>query len=422
VRFPKKISYHKVEATIYGKKASYPFYRLTYYVAGKRVTRSFKTYTEAKTEAEAKVRDIAKGSQAAALTGAQARDTLAAHQRLENFRQATGRRYSILGAVSEFVEILEKLNGRSPTEAIEGFLQTVATVKPKDVEEAVEEFIASRKHMAEEQNGKRSQLSPVYAKNVASWLREFAATFPATTVCDLTKDHINLYFKPLTEIAAKSRNDRRAVVKMFLAWATRQDYLNASHRLCEANSMTRETVESGDTDFFRPNELQKFLDNASKDLLPVLAIGGLAGLRGEEIMRLDWADVWRVEGHIEVSAQQAKTRQRRLVQICPALAHRLEDYRNSTGKVFSAGVYIFQSKFAELRNTLKIPSRRNGLRHAFCTYHFALNANENLTAQQAGNSPTMIHAHYKGLATKVEAEKWFGLQQTKSPKYEKEIT
>jgi len=32
-------------------------------------------------------------------------------------------------------------------------------------------------------------------------------------------------------------------------------------------------------------------------------------------------------------------------------------------------------------------------------------ANENLTAQQAGNSPSMIHAHYKGLATKKEAEK-----------------
>jgi hypothetical protein len=49
------------------------------------------------------------------------------------------------------------------------------------------------------------------------------------------------------------------------------------------------------------------------------------------------------------------------------------------------------------------------LRHAFCTYHFAAHANENLTAAQAGNSPAMIHAHYKGLATKAEAEKWFNV-------------
>ena len=70
----------------------------------------------------------------------------------------------------------------------------------------------------------------------------------------------------------------------------------------------------------------------------------------------------------------------------------------------------YVSAFIRLREPLKIPSRRNGLRHAFCTYHFALHANENLTAAQAGNSPAMIHAHYKGLATRAEAEKWFNVK------------
>jgi hypothetical protein len=43
--------------------------------------------------------------------------------------------------------------------------------------------------------------------------------------------------------------------------------------------------------------------------------------------------------------------------------------------------------FIALRQELKIPSRRSGLRHGFVTYHFALHQNENLTAAQAGNSP-----------------------------------
>jgi hypothetical protein len=68
---------------------------LAYDVAGKGVTRSFKSYGEAKTEAEKKVREIANGSQAGALTGEQSRDALAALQRLENFRQSTGRRFSV---------------------------------------------------------------------------------------------------------------------------------------------------------------------------------------------------------------------------------------------------------------------------------------------------------------------------------------
>jgi integrase len=413
VRFPKVIHFRRVEATIYGKTKKYPFYRLAFYVAGKRVTRSFKSYGEAKTEAEKKVREIANGSQAAALTGEQSRAALAALQRLENLRQSTGRRFSVLSAVSEFVEALEKLKGRSLGEAVEGFMQTVAVVSRKDIAEAVEEFLEGRRHKAESKDGKRSQLSASYEAHVASWLRGFAAAFTGNAVCDLTKEHLNLYFKPLTDVGTKNRNDRRAAVKMFLAWTVRQDYLSVNHRLFEANGMTRETVESADTDFFQPGELRKFLDNADAELLPVLAIAGLAGLRVEEIMRLDWADVWRVEGHIEITARQAKTRQRRLVEICPALAAWIESCRDKTGKVYPAGLHVFGRNFTKLRASLKIPMRKNGLRHAFCTYHFALHANENLTAQQAGNSPTMIHGHYKGLATKAEAEKWFQVAPNK---------
>jgi hypothetical protein len=31
------------------------------------------------------------------------------------------------------------------------------------------------------------------------------------------------------------------------------------------------------------------------------------------------------------------------------------------------------------------------------------------------NSPAMIHAHYKGLATKAEAKKWFDLKPSATP-------
>jgi integrase len=178
----------------------------------------------------------------------------------------------------------------------------------------------------------------------------------------------------------------------------------------EADCLACEVADAADADFFRPAELQTLLDHAGDDLRPVIAIAGLAGLRGEEIMRLDWADVWRVAGHIEVTARNAKTRQRRLVEICPALAAWLEPSKDKTGKVYPRGVHAWQHAFLKLRKSLKIPDRLNGLRHAFCTYHFALHSNENLTAAQAGNSPAMIHAHYKGLATKADAEKWFNVQ------------
>jgi integrase len=151
-------------------------------------------------------------------------------------------------------------------------------------------------------------------------------------------------------------------------------------------------------------------------LLPVIALGGLAGLRLQEIARLNWPDVWRVPGHIEIAATKAKTRQRRLVEIVPALAAWLEPFCGLDGKVWGDTLDNFHDLFGKLRDDVGIPARRNGLRHAFCTYHFAANANENLTAQQAGNSPAMIHAHYKGLATQADAKKWFNVLPPKAAK------
>ena len=409
MRFPVTIRHRSSKAKIYRPAGKFAYYRVAYTVAGKRRMQTFAAYSDAKAAAERIVREAASGSQAAGLSASQSRDSLAALQRLESFRQSTGRAISLLAAVSEFVEAAGKLQGRSLDEAVTGYLRTVVSVQRKDIAEAVEEFIAGRQHKMEAKDGKRAQLSQTYAVHINSWLREFAGTFPGTAVCDLSKEHLNAYAETFKAFTPKTRNHRRATVKMFLKWCARQDYLAVNHRLLEADCLAVEIADAADADFFRPAELQTLLDNAGADLRPVIAIAGLAGLRGEEIMRLDWVDVWRVEGHIEVTARNAKTRQRRLVAICPALAVWLEPFRASEGKVYPRGVHAWQHAFLTMRKSLKIPDRLNGLRHAFCTYHFALHANENLTAAQAGNSPAMIHAHYKGLATKADAEKWFNV-------------
>jgi hypothetical protein len=101
------------------------------------------------------------------------------------------------------------------------------------------------------------------------------------------------------------------------------------------------------------------------------------------------------------------------LEICPALAGWLAPCAERTGPLWAQSDDTFQATLDDLCTRLKIKKLRNGLRHAFCTYHFALHANENLTAAQAGNSPAMIHAHYKGLATRAEAEKWFAIAPAK---------
>ena len=419
VRFPVTIRHRSSTAKIYRPAGKFNYYRVAFTVAGKRQMRTFARYPEAKTAAERIVREAANGSQAAALSATQSRDALAALQRLESFRQSTGRAVSLLAAVSEFVEAAGKLHGRTIDEAITGYLRTEVSVKRKDIAEAVAEFLLADAPRTKAAAGQRAQLSAKYAYNRELQLGRFADTFPNTAVCDLSKEHIAAFITSLDKVqkssrngraasSAKSRNHYRATVRQFLQWAIRKDYLAPTHRLIEADGMNPERANNSETSFYTPAEFAALLKNSDETLRPLIAIGGLAGLRTAELLRLDWADVWRVAGHIEVTAGKAKTRQRRLVEICPALAAHLETFRNNaTGKLWAGHEITFQQHFVKLCELAGVKRKNNGLRHSFCSFHFAAHANENQTAQQAGNSPAMVHAHYKGLVTKAGAEKWF---------------
>jgi integrase len=419
VRFPKTIRHRKSEATIYGKSKRYPFYRVVYRADGKRRMKSIAAYSEARDFADKKVRELAEGSKVPALTDKQAGDALAALQRLQHLFQSTGRRTSLLAGISEYCEAASKLGERPLSECVDAYIRNLAVLKRKDISEAAAEFIEARKVKTVAQDGKRPQLSEGYHYNVSMWLREFAGTFPGHAVSDLTKEHLNAYMATHGDVAPKTRNERRNVVRMFLKWAVRQDYLSATHRLLESDALAHEQADTEEISFYSSKELRLFLDAASNEgefnaLLPVIALCGLAGVRLQEAVRLTWEDVFRVPGHIEISKTKSKTRSRRLVTICPALAAWIEPYRAKSGPVWNKSLCMFHDDFGSLRDSLKISARRNGLRHGFVSFHFALNANENLTAAEAGNSPAMVHRNYKGLATKAEAEKWFAVKPADS--------
>lgn len=265
--------------------------------------------------------------------------------------------------------------------------------------EAVEEFIAADEPRTRAVDGQRAQLSPKYAYNRAIQLRRFAGTFPNTAVCELGKTHLDAFMGSLGTFSSKSRNHHRQAVRQFLQWCVRKDFLASTHRMGEADTMRPEHANGAEVLFYTPKEFAQLLEAADESMRAVIAIGGLAGLRTAELLRLDWADVWRVPGHVEVTSSKSKTRQRRLVEVRPALASWLKPFRAfTTGKLSSLTERAFQRGFRELCELTKVPRKTNGLRHAFCSFHYALHSNENQTAAQAGNSPAMVHSNYKGLS------------------------
>ncbi len=414
VTFPVKVEFYDHKAKIYKPAKGFPFYRVAFRVAGQRRMLTFGSYSEAKVAAEATVRELHKGNQTAGLTAKEGQAALAIREALATHWQETGRRLEAVEAVTTYLAASKLLpDGCTLLEAVRAFRESIAAVSRKRLAEAVEEFCNARASKAVSENGKRSQLNPVYVADTARMLREFSTANAASDVCDLSKDHLDLFIEARRKLSVKSRNHFRSTLVMFLRWTQRKDYLAVNSRLFEADGLRKEEAEAGDIGLYSATELRALLDHAAPEMAVIIAFQAFGGLRLQEALRLSWRDVFAIPGHVEVTSAKAKTRSRRLAEMNSTLAAWVEPHRGKSGPVTSLSLHAFTWQLIQLRKRLKIPSKQNGLRHGFCSFHLTLHGNENLTAALAGNSPAMLHKFYKGLATKTEAGQWFAVLPAK---------
>ena len=176
--------------------------------------------------------------------------------------------------------------------------------------------------------------------------------------------------------------------------------------------MEKETEDEGEVEVFNVTEIQKLLAHAKNDLLSVVAIGAFAGLRSEEIRRLDGSDVNLGEGHIEVRRAIAKTRVRRIVPMQTNFINWLLPHARKAGPVC---VYAnYGNQLWKLASNAGVEWKRNGLRHSYISYRVAVTENIHQTAMEAGNTPTVITPNYLKCVTKKQAQRWFAVQPAKS--------
>jgi integrase len=421
VTFPVTVEFYDQRAKIYRPAKNFPHYRVAFKVAGQRRMLTFGTYSEAKKAADEKMKELHKGQQSAGLTAKEAQDALDIRAKLASHRQDTGKRIGASDAITDYLAAVKLLpKGSTLIEAVTVYARTIGSVKPKAIAEAVREFVESRK--AATKPGERARFSPVYARNVEAWLTKFSGDFPGHLVSDLTADFIAKHLKQFSELSEKARNDRRGAIGMWLRWCGKRDFIE-SHQLAkilDGDMMKMEILQSGKISFYTPGELKKILDatrdtankscnESSRDALcAVTALEAFGGARLQEALRLQWEDLSRTPGHVEISGQHAKTRKRRLLEVSPALLAWLAPFKDKAGPVWDNPLNSFITEWARLRESVGVPSKRNGVRHGFVSFSYIMRG-EIETSALAGTSPQILHQNYRGLATKTEAEKWFAV-------------
>jgi integrase len=246
-------------------------------------------------------------------------------------------------------------------------------------------------------------------------LRKFALAFPGQ-IARVTTPEVKQWLHDLKGSRRTTRNYRNAALQLF-RFARSQGYL-PKNTPTVIEEIEVNGVHEGDIQIYTSSELRLLLEHAPKKLIPFFCIGAFAGLRSQEIMRLEWNDVRFGQGFIEVSAKKSKTASRRLVPLQPALKKWLKGLRKESGRVMeyahNAGLVRARQRFCESGITVegkihKFEWKPNALRHSYASYRLADIKDAARVALEMGNSPAMLFRNYRELVTEQQAKEWFSL-------------
>jgi len=166
---------------------------------------------------------------------------------------------------------------------------------------------------------------------------------------------------------------------------------------------------SGEVGILRPEQVVQLLTHSKREILPYFAIGAFAGIRPEELLKLQWSDFKWKQGIIRVRAEVSKVGKARNVTMEANLKEWLLPHLNKKGKVCP---FNWRRLFRETRieaGVTEWPS--DCLRHSFATYWLEKHKDAPRLALEMGNSVSVILEHYhQVLDEPKDAERYWAIK------------
>ena len=158
------------------------------------------------------------------------------------------------------------------------------------------------------------------------------------------------------------------------------------------------------------SEAHRLLLACPDSILPAVAIALFAGLRREEVARLDWREIDIERGFIEVAARKTKTAQRRLVPLSTNLRAWLAPLAQLTGPVRPPHI-TYRRHFLEALKAARIEKwPHNALRHTFASCHLAFHQDAAKTALELGHTESAtLFRHYRELVRPEDAKAFWNI-------------
>ena len=243
----------------------------------------------------------------------------------------------------------------------------------------------------------------------------FCRAYGNDPITRITKPHIGSW---LDDNGWQGLNRRHyiATLRALFNYAIDKELLDVN----PAAKIELPAFESKEPVILTPDQIRTVLHAAEKTepaIVPALTVSFFAGLRPVELARLNWSAI-RLEGTepvIRISAEIAKKRHRRNVDISPNLAVWLAAYRKPQGKVMLT-LSNHRRHVRRLSKETSIELPYNAGRHAFASYAYQIHGLDKTARWLGHGDGELLLTTYKGLITQSAATSFWSIKPRESEK------
>ncbi len=266
-----------------------------------------------------------------------------------------------------------------------------------------------------------TELRPKTKDNLRLRVKHFVNRVSNLRVTDVLPDHIEHYLAQLN-VTPNSKDAYCRAISSFFSWC-----MKGKRHWCINNPCYAVEIEGLTSDDDREpvvlavKECEALLRAAEKfengRLVPYVALCLFGGLRPFETARLTWDQVNLTDGEIRLKGTQAKTGKGRIVVICKTLKTWLNRYHKA-GEIYRS---TYDADLKKLRASIGYGSKSEEqpelkpwvpdvLRHTAISHYFRATGSYGRTAEQFGNSESIIKKHYQGRVTSEETKRFYALR------------
>jgi len=394
-RFPLDIRSGSASVRIYRiahkRTASGWIYSAAWYAAGgHRRQRQFTQLDKAKDFARLKAEQLASGDlEAASISGSELKQFQAA--------AALAHPVTVLSAIEEWKRARE-ICGGALVQAAQLWAQKASpTFKEVTVASAVKLFIAWKRRGGVE-------VGPTYEFILNAFSREHGER----NLHSIKARRIQSFLEKIPH--ASTRNTYRKRLIALWRWGRQVGYLPGD-LLTEAEKTDRAREDPPSIGIISAETYAAMLRRIRAEhphYIAPLALAGFCGLRRKEVHGQLWQDIDFERRFVRVSSAKRNTPARRLVPLCDAAIAWLALVAQPAGEVSPGSTWALD-RIRDIGRTAGIDQPPNGYRHTYISCRVAVTKDVAATSLEAGNSPAIIHRHYREVVTSAEGEAWFSI-------------